>query len=84
MSHKLRKVMVYKYQKNPKTNIFEKVESGIGRFHQFGMGIEEDERGFSNYSIAIIEMPDGTVITPRADMIKFINEKMEDANGISQ
>ena len=77
METKARKVMVYEYQKNSKTNIFEKVESGIGRFHQFGMGIEEDERGFSNFSIAIIEMPDGTVLTTCPHMIKFVNDESE-------
>lgn len=74
METKPRKVMVYEYQRNSKTNIFEEVEVGLGRFHQFGMGIEEDERGFSNFSIAIVEMQDGTVKTPMASMIKFIND----------
>ena len=74
METKARRVMVYEYQKNSKTNIFEKVESGIGSFHQFGMGIEEDERGFSNFSIAIVEMQDGSVEMPMANMIKFIKD----------
>ena len=74
METRARKVMVYEYKKNKETNIFEKVESGIGRFHQFGMGIEEDERGFSNFSIAIVEMQDGSVKMPMANMIKFIKD----------
>jgi len=77
MRQKRRKVIVYEYQRNSKTKIYEKIECGVGEFHQFGICIEEDQNGFSNFSIAIIEMPDGTVLTPCPHMIKFVNDESE-------
>ncbi len=83
MSAPLRKVIVYEY-----TNKFGdpliKGELGTGLFHQFGYDCMEDETGFSSYSTAIVEMPDGSVITPAANMIKFINDESESVNGISK
>ena len=48
-----------------------KCEAGTGKFHQWGMDYEEFEAGPGNYSIAIIEMPDGTVENWPSNMIRF-------------
>ena len=80
MSEPRRKVIVYENRYSNKTNRHEKVQSGIGEFCQFGLGVEEDGNGFTNFSVAIVELPDGTVITPMANMIKFINDESEPEN----
>lgn len=42
-----------------------------GVFHQWGNAYEEFDSGPGNYSVAIIEMPDGTIETPLAGNVKF-------------
>lgn len=81
MSARRRKVIVYENRYSNDMKRYEKVESGIGEFCQFGLGVEEDSDGFTNFSVAIVEMPDGTVITPMANMIKFINDEDGSVNG---
>lgn len=63
-----------------------KIEEGTGRrfmdkepdgeavFHQFGVDYEEFETGAGNFSTAIIERADGTIQTPQASMIQFIED----------
>ncbi len=45
----------------------------IGKFHQWGSNYEEFENGAGNYSVAIVELPDGTVVMPVADDICFVD-----------
>ena len=40
-------------------------------FHSFGVDYEEFENGPGTYSVAIVEWPDGTIETVRADRIRF-------------
>jgi len=42
-------------------------------FHQWGNGYEEFDEGPGNYTVAIVELPDGRVITPLPENIQFIN-----------
>lgn len=61
---------------NPDTN---KWDYGVvlherATFHQFGMDYEEFDNGAGNYSIAIVELDDGTIITTRADNIQFLHD----------
>lgn len=51
-------------------------EIGIGEFHSWGCCYEEFEAGPGNYSTAIVEMQDGSIITPYPTDIKFL--KLED------
>lgn len=44
-----------------------------GYFHQFGYESSE----YGNYSIAIIELEDGKIITPSANQITFLDKKRE-------
>lgn len=48
---------------------YEEFENGI--FHQWGSNYEEFESGAGNYSVAIVELPDGKVIMTNADDIQF-------------
>lgn len=59
MSAPLRKVIVYQYT-NSYGEPLVKGELGTGLFHQFGYDCMEEDNGFSSYSIAIVEMPDGS------------------------
>lgn len=45
---------------------------GEAVFHQFGVNFEEYENGPANFSTAIIELDDGTVLNLPVEQIKFI------------
>jgi len=49
-------------------------EIGHGEFHCWGSGYEEFEAGPGNYTIAIVEMPDGSIVTPWPADVVFIKE----------
>jgi len=70
---KLRKVLVYKYERVKGQTHFDRVCVGNGYFHQFGVDYEEFETGPGNYSTAIVEMPDGTVKNVPVKLIEFNN-----------
>ncbi|WP_219096590.1 hypothetical protein [Pseudomonas sp. UMAB-40] len=44
----------------------------IATFHQFGAAYEEFETGPGNYTVAIVELPDGTVENANLHDIRFI------------
>ena len=54
-----------------------RVPDGEGIFHQWGMNYEEIEghEGYTagNYTVAIVEMPDGTIKSVAAEDIEFIS-----------
>jgi len=50
----------------------EKQEAGEGKFHGWGVEYEEFENGPGNYSVAIVEMPDGTVQTLMPSLVRFL------------
>lgn len=73
METKPRKVMVYENNYDYKTNKWSKSQSGIiGYFLAFGIAADEDAR--SSFSIAIVEMPDGTVRTAELNLIRFLQD----------
>ena len=41
------------------------------QFHQWGVDYEENEGANGNYTTAIVELPDGSIITPLANLIQF-------------
>jgi hypothetical protein len=45
-----------------------------GFLHQWGLDVDDGEGGPASYSVAIVERSDGSVITPSANMVKFILE----------
>lgn len=46
-----------------------------GIFHQWGNAYEEFETGPGNYTVAIVELMDGKVVTPDAKDIQFIDRE---------
>lgn len=50
------------------------VDFELGYFHQWGCDYEEFETGAGNFSTAIVELPDGKIVTPVATNIKFLSE----------
>jgi len=69
----MRKVMVSKYVKHP-DNKLHLEEVGVAAFHQFGVDYEEFENGPANFTVAIIEWPDGKVESIAVECIKFLAE----------
>ena len=53
----------------------EKVSIGRGSFVLYGTEALEDERGFTQITVAIVENPDGTVSKMDPEMIKFLDIK---------
>lgn len=48
-------------------------EFELGYFHQWGTNYEEFESGPGNYTVAIVELPDGRIVMPVADDIVFLD-----------
>ena len=46
----------------------------FGLFHQWGSDYDEYQDGPGNFTVAIVEMPDGTVKSVNPSEIKFIEE----------
>ena len=69
----MRKVIVCEYQGEEKRGQFfwKKVFLGEGVFHQFGLDCKAVENGGGSYSIAIVEMPDGTVRSVPVENTQF-------------
>lgn len=51
----------------------------LGYFHGWGCNYEEFESGPGNYSVAIVELPDGRIVLPLADNIQFLDKPEERA-----
>ena len=49
------------------------VQHEIAQFHQFSIQSEELDTGAAHYPVGIVELADGTVITPAADMLQFLD-----------
>lgn len=68
----MRSVMTMKpvYDGNKKTGMEDLVEAV---FHQWGAEYEEFESGPGNYTVAIVELPDGTIQTHMPNCIRFLD-----------
>lgn len=51
---------------------FEKEFINDGIFHQWANNYTESEEGFGNYTVGLIELPDGTISEVLPTNIKFI------------
>ena len=67
----LRPVSMQKYEKKPGDTHHSLVPDGVGLFHGFGVDYEEFESGAGNYSTAIVERPDGTIVNLPVNLVKF-------------
>jgi len=68
----MRKVSILKYERKEGETKYSLVADGEGLFHQFGCDYEEFEYGAGNYSTAIVERPDGSIINVPVVQIKFL------------
>ena len=70
----LRKVQVYKWERVKIDGAYKTVQAETvkGLFHQWGVNFEEFESGPANYTVAIVELDDGSVEMVPANLIKFI------------
>jgi hypothetical protein len=68
-----RKVKIFSRAWNRETQSSDKFLVGHGVFHEWGVNYEELENGPANYSIAIVEMEDGSVKGVFFDLIQFID-----------
>lgn len=57
----------------PGSNNWSKEYLQEGKFHQWGTETEEGETGFVARSVAIVELPDGTIQNVLPNNVKFID-----------
>lgn len=50
-----------------------KKEQVTGFFHQWGFDVDENADGNLQWSVAIVELPDGTIVNPQVTDVKFIS-----------
>lgn len=63
---------------NPSLSDFECDFPNEGIFHQWASQCTESSDGFGNYTVALVEMPDGTVAQVLPHLLKFVkNEQVE-------
>ena len=79
----MRTVLIYKHERREREksnahpyggNYLEKVPDGEGLFHQWGIDYEEFDTGAGNFTTAIVERPNGEIVTPPANMIQFLTQ----------
>ena len=54
------------------TNCWEKEFPNDGIFHQWASAYEESSEGFGNYTVALVELSDGTITEVLPSNIKFV------------
>ena len=55
------------------TNCFETDFPNAGLFHQWANAYEESSEGFGNYTVALVEIIDGTILEIYPRQLKFID-----------
>jgi hypothetical protein len=55
------------------TNCWEKDFPNAGLFHQWASAYEESSEGFGNYTVALVEMTDGTIEQVLLSSLKFVD-----------
>lgn len=68
----LRRVRLYEFRRPATTEPFERRLVGEGLFHGWGTDVLEFETGACNYTVAIVEKPDGSVVTAMPKLIEFV------------
>lgn len=54
------------------TGCFEKEFNHAGLFHQWANAYEEFENGAGNYTVALVETPEGTIDSVLPENLKFV------------
>jgi len=68
----MRKVNILQW-KRLESGALEKASGEVGYFHEWGTDFEEFESGPAQFTVAIVEKKDGSVVMVAADMIQFID-----------
>lgn len=55
------------------TDCFEKDFPNAGLFHQWANNYESSDEGFGNYTVALVELPDGTIEQVLPHNLKFVD-----------
>ena len=79
---KYRKVEVYEMKWIAETKSYAKTYTCTGMFHQFSIGINPFESMDTQVPVAIVELADGSVMSPPVDMIKFTSPLSHDKEPI--
>lgn len=53
---------------------YKQIEGFEGLFHGWGVDYEELDEGPGSFTVAIVEMPDGTIKLPQARNVQFLDE----------
>ena len=70
----MRKVRILIYNYNNEDEIERIPTNKCGLFHQWGIDFEElGDAGVGNYTTAVVELEDGTIETPPANQIQFMD-----------
>lgn len=77
---KTRSVDVYSREYNRETRTYDQCLKDKGQFHMFGVQYEEFDTGPGNYTVAVVELSTGKVVTPDANLIKFTSESQATQN----
>ncbi|MEE9532709.1 MAG: hypothetical protein V3W52_17155 [Syntrophobacteria bacterium] len=67
----MRTVIVSEWYLDPEKHKNVRRAIGEGLFHRFGSDYEEFETGPGNFTTAIVEMPDGSVLNIEVSLIAF-------------
>ena len=59
------------------TGCYETEFKNYGIFHQWGNSYEESDAGFGNYTVAIVELSDGTIAEVLPSNIKFVDNERQ-------
>lgn len=57
------------------TNCWEEGYPNAGTFHQWANAYEESSAGFGNFTVALVENPDGTISQVLPSNLKFMEEE---------
>ena len=73
----MRLVQVYEWWRPDDARLSDPFQKRVkhidGFFHQWGVNVFEAAEGFGTFSVAIVELMDGTIITPAAELIQFMS-----------
>ncbi|MCP4569067.1 MAG: hypothetical protein GY841_15945 [FCB group bacterium] len=67
-----RRVEYFEWQKQAGEITLKKVKKGEATFHQFGIDFMEVDTGCGQFTTAVIELDDGTVLNVAAETIRFL------------
>ena len=67
----MRKVKIFKWVWDEKTDKCDEVADGVGLFIQYGVNFVELDEGIGNYTSVIVEKSDGTILNLPTELVVF-------------